>query len=352
MLGLEGYGSGTDDDEDDVGDNATRGRVTLLTDDEPPLEARAPSPPPPAKPTEAPNFAAALPPPKVTNGSLFASLPTPGAGAKGARRVVAFRPPLKTDALGEDSDEDEEDAETTRDETRPRRGDGAAAPPSLASLLPKPKHVSRPGDGNGGVLGGGSAFGKNAGATVDLGDDETRDDARERRDAGAMDDVAAGPAPHPSRLYATDERGEYLYANDGGGGARSGVVSDVPDDDVTLSGDAAFDVDGALAAALAAERGRGRGGFAVRETNAASLRGEGGGAAFSARAAFDAASVLGEEHREKLAREAGAKPSAAHKSKNQIGSLLYEAKQAELKILEGRLAGASHKAAAKRKYGW
>ena len=76
-----------------------------------------------------------------------------------------------------------------------------------------------------------------------------------------------------------------------------------------------------------------------------------GGAGARARA-FDPASVLGEEHREKLAREAGAKPSAAHKSKNQIGSLLYEAKQAELKILEGRLAGASHKAAAKRKYGW
>ena len=114
MLGLEGYGSGTDDDDDDVGDNATRGRVTLLTDDAPPAEARAPSPPPSAKPAEAPNFAAALPPPKVTTGSLFASLPAPGAGAKGAKRVVAFRPPLKTDALGEDSDEDEEDEEKAR----------------------------------------------------------------------------------------------------------------------------------------------------------------------------------------------------------------------------------------------
>ena len=95
--------------------------------------------------------------------------------------------------------------------------------------------------------------------------------------------------------------------------------------------------------------GAGRGGFAVRETDAAAC-GEGGAGARAR--AFDPASVLGEEHREKLAREAGAKPSAAHKSKNQIGSLLYEAKQAELKILEGRLAGASHKAAAKRKYGW
>ena len=49
---------------------------------------------------------------------------------------------------------------------------------------------------------------------------------------------------------------------------------------------------------------------------------------------------------------AGAKPSAAHRSKNQIGSLLYNAKQAEMQIMEGRLAGVSHKAAAKRKYGW
>ena len=45
MLGLEGYGSGTDDDDEDVGDNATRGRVTLVTDDAHPAEARAPSPP-------------------------------------------------------------------------------------------------------------------------------------------------------------------------------------------------------------------------------------------------------------------------------------------------------------------
>ena len=51
MLGLEGYGSGTDDDDGDDVDNATRGRVTLLTDDAPPLEARAPSPPLPSSRT-------------------------------------------------------------------------------------------------------------------------------------------------------------------------------------------------------------------------------------------------------------------------------------------------------------
>ena len=62
--------------------------------------------------------------------------------------------------------------------------------------------------------------------------------------------------------------------------------------------------------------------------------------------------AFGDEFREKLAREAGAKPSAAHRSKNQIGSLLYNAKQNELKILEGRLQGVTHKAMAKQKYGW
>jgi len=353
MLGLEGYGSGTDDDDEDVGDNATRGRVTLVTDDAHPAEARAPSPPPPAKPTDVPNFAAALPPPKVTTGSLFASLPAPGAGAKGAKRVVAFRPPLRTDALGEDSDEDEADEAKRRKNEKTRRGgDGAGARPAprtLASLLPKPTQVSE----HSSVLGGGSLTGLTGGAAVDLGakNDARRDEttALERSYDDALDqnaDDADQNVPHPSRMYATNERGEYLH---------NANHHNQSDDQSYQSYQAAyqsqkssFDVDGALAAALAAERGRGRGArFAVRETDAASLRGEGGAGGF-----VNPASVLGEEHREKLAREAGAKPSAAHKSKNQIGSLLYEAKQAELKILEGRLAGASHKAAAKRKYGW
>jgi len=357
MLGLEGYGSGTDDDDEDVGDNATRGRVTLVTDDAHPAEARAPSPPPSAKPTDVPNFAAALPPPKVTTGSLFASLPAPGAGAKGAKRVVAFRPPLRTDALGEDSDEDEADEAKRQGNEKTRRGgDGAGARPAprtLASLLPKPTQVSSQNGER--VLGGGFLTGLTGGAAVDLGaknvfrkDETTRE--RSYDDAGQNADDADQNVPHPSRMYATNERGEYLYAANHHH-HESDVSSDQSYQAAYQSQKTSFDVDGALAAALAAERGRGRGArFAVRETDAASLRGEGGAGA-PARA-FDSASVLGEEHREKLAREAGAKPSAAHKSKNQIGSLLYEAKQAELKILEGRLAGASHKAAAKRKYGW
>ena len=193
------------------------------------------------------------------------------------------------------------------------------------------------------------------GTAVDLGESKAAARERDEFNANELDDVAAGPAPHPSRAYATDERGEYLYASydarehDYGQPASShGNTHQKPSAENDTRG---FDVDDALAAALAAERARGNElRFAVRETNMSSLRGDCGDS--ETRAAFDPASVLGEEHREKLAREAGAKPSAAHKSKNQIGSLLYEAKQAELKILEGRLAGTSHKAAAKRKYGW
>jgi proline-rich protein PRCC len=62
--------------------------------------------------------------------------------------------------------------------------------------------------------------------------------------------------------------------------------------------------------------------------------------------------AFGDDHRDKLNKEAGAKPSMLHKSKNQIGTLLYNAKQKEMEIMQGRLAGVSHKAQAKQKYGW
>lgn len=62
--------------------------------------------------------------------------------------------------------------------------------------------------------------------------------------------------------------------------------------------------------------------------------------------------AFGDEHRAKLDKEGGAKPSVAHKQKNQIGTLLYNAKQKEMEIMQGRLAGVSHKAMAKQKYGW
>ena len=199
-------------------------------------------------------------------------------------------------------------------------------------------------------------LGSGVGGAVDLGTNSAVDlgaSSADRNQTSDLDDVPAGPARHPSQMYATDEHGSYINAyaaqrTDQEYGA--GNNQQYPDNnqqyrDATTPGHAntsQFDVDGALAELA-------RGGK-IRETNMASLRGESAG---QARVAFDpAASVLGEEHREKLGREGGAKPSAAHKNKNQIGSLLYEAKQAEMKILDGRLAGTSHKAMAKQKYGW
>ena len=87
----------------------------------------------------------------------------------------------------------------------------------------------------------------------------------------------------------------------------------------------------------------------VKGVSAAQLR-SGGGDRIRENAttglAFD------DEYRDKLTKDGGDAPSLAHKSKNQIGSLLYNAKQAELKIMEGRLQGVSHKAQARQKYGW
>ena len=146
----------------------------------------------------------------MTTGSLFASLPAPGAGAKGAKRVVAFRPPLRTDALGEDSDEDEADEAKARNEKTRRGGDGAGARPAprtLASLLPKPTRVSE----NGGVLGGGFLTGLTGGAGVDPARKTRRETTTRERSHG---DAAKRrrrrskrPAPVPDN--ATNERGEY-----------------------------------------------------------------------------------------------------------------------------------------------
>ena len=89
MLGLEGYGSGSDDDS---GAEDGGGRVTLVR--------HSPSPPPEPAPEPAPlDLTSRLPAPRVTTGSLFASVPKPGktkgAAAEdngGRRRVVTLKP--------------------------------------------------------------------------------------------------------------------------------------------------------------------------------------------------------------------------------------------------------------------
>lgn len=349
MLGLEGYGSGSDEEDDEVDVNIKTGRLTLVTDEAPASSTPAP-PPPNAKPASlGVDFASALPPPEVTTGSLFASMPAPGSKTStGANRVVNWRPPLKTHALGKDlgKDEDSEDEDDDGQSAKRAKRDQNKASPSLASMLPPPKHGGSGGLG-GGVLGGGIR------GVVDLGSDGLETGSgMDRNNDGAgpshaneeLDDVAAGPARHPSQMYATDAHGEYIEQDYAayGEGYQQAYGASVHNNQIG-NPSTQFDVDGALAELA-------KGGKAqIRETNMASLRGECGG---HHRVAFDPAAVLGEEHREKLTREAGDKPSATNKNKNQIGSLLYEAKQAEMKILEGKLAGTSHKAMAKQKYGW
>ena len=360
MLGLEGYGSGSDDDSggDDGG-----GRVTLVR--------HSPSPPPEPAPEPAPlDLTSRLPAPRVTTGSLFASVPKPGK-TKGAvaednggrRRVVKLKPApaaAAAAALAPDSDDDDDDRAAKRRKTAPTGGAG------LRAALPKPKNALGAGGPAGGLeLGVGVASGLGAGgggAQLDLGAGDT---AGRRAAAGPPE--PSNVAPHPSRLYAVDESGAYAYDADaqaryhaeyaryyghphegmaaapGGEGGEShpgvGLEEASRGSD---AGPGSFDVDAVM-------RRAGVDGSTVRGISAAELRASGGD---RIRESATTGLAFDDEYRDKLPREAGHAPSLVHKSKNQIGSLLYNAKQAELKIMEGRLQGVSHKAQARQKYGW
>lgn len=188
-------------------------------------------------------------------------------------------------------------------------------------------------------------------------------------DRGEAGPSAAEPAaPHPSQLYAVDESGAYAYdaqaqaqyhaqyaqyhghsqqVNQGDGPEYGMMHSNNNPEEAgrgAVDGSVAggFDVDAVM-------RRAGVDGSVVKGVSAAQLR-SGGGDRIRENAttglAFD------DEYRDKLTKDGGHAPSLAHKSKNQIGSLLYNAKQAELKIMEGRLQGVSHKAQARQKYGW
>ena len=358
MLGLEGYGSGSDDDS---GAEDGGGRVTLVR--------HSPSPPPEPEPAPEPSpldLTSRLPAPRVTTGSLFASVPKPGktkgAAAEdngGRRRVVTLKPApaAAAAALGPDSDDDDDDDRAAkRRRTAPTGGAG------LRAALPKPKNALGAGGPAGGLeLGAGGAPGLGAGgggAQLDLG----AGDAAGHR-------AATGPelsnlAPHPSRLYAVDESGAYAYdadaqaryhaeyaryygnphqaASSGGEEKASGVGLEEAGRDTAGAGGGLFDVDAVM-------RRAGVDASAVRGISAAELRASGGD---RIRENATTGLAFDDEYRDKLTREAGHAPSLVHKSKNQIGSLLYNAKQAELKIMEGRLQGVSHKAQARQKYGW
>lgn len=318
-----------------------------------------PAPPPEPAPEPAPlDLTSRLPAPRVTTGSLFASVPKPGK-TKGAvaednggrRRVVTLKPaPAAAAALAPDSDDDDDRAAKRR-KTAPTGGAG------LRAALPKPKNAL----GAGGPAGGLELGAGGGGAQLDLG---AGDAAGHRSAAGPTEPSNA--APHPSRLYAVDESGAYAYDADAQAryhaeyaryyghphepAARTGEGGESHPPGVGLeeasrrkdAGPGSFDVDAVM-------RRAGVDGSTVRGISAAELRASGGD---RIRESATTGLAFDDEYRDKLTREAGHAPSLVHKSKNQIGSLLYNAKQAELKIMEGRLQGVSHKAQARQKYGW
>jgi proline-rich protein PRCC len=62
--------------------------------------------------------------------------------------------------------------------------------------------------------------------------------------------------------------------------------------------------------------------------------------------------AFGADHEAKLRAEAGAKPADIQRRKHQIGALLYDAKQREIQMMEGRLQGMKSKRETQAKYGW
>jgi proline-rich protein PRCC len=362
LLGLD-YGSGSDDSDDDANDG-TRERI-VLAEPEPTAAtaAVADEEEEEEEEEEAPlDFSSILPPPRLAESSrgVIAGLPNPTAKKTGKKKkVIAFKPPVKTSALtsGADSDSEEEAkrAEKRRKTRAAGRGGGG-----IASFLPKPKNMDvlgGGGDGLGGGLGGGG------GTALDLGGGDGRGGGGIEAAAAAAEEEA--PAIHPSQLYAVDESGRYLHASHHAAAYASGVAGPARGGieeraraigGMGAGGAGGFSVDAALDDALEIERrraeasGRGGPGVTVKTVDLDTVRSN------SRHLLDDKTSATGlafdDAYREKLQKEAGAKPSFVHKSKNQIGSLLYNAKQNELKILEGRLQGVTHKAMAKQKYGW
>ena len=256
---------------------------------------------------------------------MFAALPGPAEGKRAwSRTARAPRGPrpglrLRLGPLGPRGPR----GEATRDRAGVREI-------SLAASLPQPKNAGGFGGGQGGAaldLGGGDRGG---GTALDLGAD--------RAIAAARAGPAAGPSLHPSRLYAVDADTR-AYAHAAGGDpyvyARASADARRPERPGSIP--RGPDVEAAFAYVRGGGAGPGGGGAeGSRDEPRRVARGAAGRADGVAGATAGATGLaFGDEFREKLAREAGAKPSAAHRSKNQIGSLLYNAKQAEMQIMEG-----------------
>lgn len=313
MLGLDAYGSSSDDEGP--------GADTIPAPE--PAAARAP----PAMPSKATTVRAS----DVT----FSKLPP------AARRVVTIPAPALARALDDDSDSDSDDIMASKRRKTAQTAGGSGA--SLTSALPKPKRAAL---GGGGTLGVGALGG--GGAMLDLGTggfgSRVNTDANECDDQEEEEEEEAGP--HAAAMYAVGDDGEYVNPN-----AAYAYDADAYDDDENGDGatmpanegaaQGSF-VDQALAAAAKAEYERHGREIKITTLSAADLRKRPGHG--------KTAPVL--ETDGMFQQVQATRASSTARNKHQITSLLHEAKVNEKQILEAGFKANATRATNRKRYGW
>ena len=312
MLGLDAYGSSSDDE----GPGAETETVPA-----PEPAARAP----PAMPSKATARASDV---------TFSKLPP------AARRVVTIPAPALARALDDDSDSDSDAIMASKRRKTAQTAGGSGA--SLTSALPKPKRAAL---GGGGALGAGALGG--GGAMLDLGTGGfgTRANA-EANECGDQEEEEEEAGPHAAAMYAVGDDGEYVNPN-----AAYAYDADAYDDDENGDGatmpanegaaQGSF-VDQALAAAAKAEYERHGREIKITSLSAADLRKRPGHG--------KNAPVL--ETDGMFQQVQATRASSTARNKHQITSLLHEAKVNEKQILEAGFKANATRAQNRKRYGW
>jgi hypothetical protein len=312
MLGLDAYGSSSDDE----GPGAETETVPA-----PEPAARAP----PAMPSKATARASDV---------TFSKLPP------AARRVVTIPAPALARALDDDSDSDSDAIMASKRRKTAQTAGGSGA--SLTSALPKPKRAAL---GGGGALGAGALGG--GGAMLDLGTGGfgTRANA-EANECGDQEEEEEEAGPHAAAMYAVGDDGEYVNPN-----AAYAYDADAYDDDENGDGatmpanegaaQGSF-VDQALAAAAKAEYERHGREIKITSLSAADLRKRPGHG--------KTAPML--ETEGMFQQVQATRASSTARNKHQITSLLHEAKVNEKQILEAGFKANATRAQNRKRYGW
>ena len=320
MLGLDAYGSSSDEEDAPIPVAATRD--------------------PPRVTPVATTAKTATTGGGGGGGVNFKELPRPSGGTA-AKRVVRIPAPALANAALLDTDSDDDDWFGGNGATK--TGASAAAregTTSLASALPKPKRAAL----GGGALGGGGG----GGAMLDLGNN-----ARADIGSGAGFEPAAGDeedeedalaGPHAADAYAVDDEGQYVnqetyaYAADAYAVGDDGLTR--ADAEELDPGSSDF-VDRALRAAAKEERERHGRDVEIVSISAEAVR---SGPKSNTAPIVPVEGILQDVF--------SVQTSSTARQKHQITSLLHEAKVQESRILESGQKLTQTRAAAKRKYGW